>query len=50
MKSSSYFRSKLEKRVLLHKLKRYPETSKEHPKIKITQNNNKKKQTRQNSK
>ena len=45
MKSFLYFGIKLEKRVLLHKLKRYPETSKEHPKLKITQNDNKFKNT-----
>jgi len=36
MKSSLYFGIKLKKMVFLHKL------SKEHPKIKITQNNNNK--------
>jgi len=40
MKSFLYFGIKLEKRVLLHKLKRYPETRKEHSKKKITQNKN----------
>jgi len=38
MESSLYFWIKLEKRVLLYKLKSYPETRKEHPKIKVTQN------------
>jgi len=43
MRSSLYFGIKLEKRVLLHKLKSYPKTSKAHPKVKkITHNNNKK--------
>jgi len=41
MKSSLYFRIKLEKRDLLHKLKSDPKTRKEHPKIKIPQKNNK---------
>jgi len=43
MKSSLYFGIKLEKRALLYKLESNPEISKEHPKIKITQNNNKNK-------
>jgi len=48
MKSFLYFEIKLEKKLLLYELKSYPETSKEQPKIKITQNNNKK--IKQNSK
>jgi len=54
MKSSFCFGIKLKKRVVLHKLKNYLETSKERSKIKIIQNNNNKiknkKQIKQNSK